>query len=271
MYDFKVIDDVVPYELRKEVYDYIQAQRWYAGYRDMPPLDRVPLEEPAKDLPVAPPHTSIYRAPFAAKPEHLSLHKPIEKLFNCINETAFDGKLKLNGLAEPSPGIYFPKRTPGTANDVKPTAKVPFAENKEQWKIDILEHGAIAYMQGTPYESVRQTRLPHRDWQGDDISSNNHNYFTLMYVANLEWKPEWLAEFTLFSDVYPEDEVSGGLMFEDLSYNRGVGIGWPAAIIDSVPGRIVMQDGRQLHATKAVGETAPELSMHVNFRVTLNN
>jgi hypothetical protein len=88
-----------------------------------------------------------------------------------------------------------------------------------------------------------------------------------MFCANLDWRPEWFGEFTMFEDAHGDIP---GAKYEDLAFNRRIGIGWPKMIIDNKPGRIVLQDGRQLHATRAVGETAPEPTLHINFRVFIN-
>ena len=137
------------------------------------------------------------------------------------------------------------------------------------WNRAIFEQGSIAYMQAQPFESVRQTRIPHRDWKGGHlVTENPERYSTVIFVANLEWKPEWLAEMTLFEDAH--DDVPGAT-FEELHKNRNIGVGYPKEIIANKPGRILVQDGRQLHATRAVGESAPGPSMHINFRVTFKD
>jgi len=110
LYEIKVFDNTVPYSIHKAAYDYLQTQRWYTGYRELPPLDKIPAEDGWPDVTPPQVHHSITRAPFAAKAEHLALHKPIETLFNYINENVFNNKLELNGLAEPSPGLRYPAR-----------------------------------------------------------------------------------------------------------------------------------------------------------------
>lgn len=263
---------MVPYEIHKAAYEYCLTQRWYTGYREMPPLDRVPVEQPEADVTPAPPHRSIIRAPFAAHVNHLKYHLPIKALFEYINENVFDGKMELNGFHEPSPGTKYPARN-RSWGDTKLTAQLPFFDpdipgQDDEWRAAIYGDGSLAYMQAIPFESVRHTRIPHRDWKPGSLETNDKNYSTVMFVANLNWRPEWLAEFTLFEDAYGDVP---GARYEDLKFNRKVGIGHPKALIDNKPGRILVQDGRQLHATKAVGETAPEPAMHINFRVTFKD
>jgi len=250
LYKIRVFDNTVPYDIHKDAYDYLQTKRWYGGHRDLPHLDRVPADNPDVDVhpPVA--HHTISRAVFAAKEEDLLLHPPIQALFDHINKHVFDGKLKLNGLRESSPGINYPERgLLHYGQDAQLTSTVQFRDDSKPWTIDAADNGSIAYLQTHPYETVRTTRIPHRDWYG------------------LVWKPEWSGEFTMFDDT---DETVQGADYKDLSFNRKIAIGWPSSMIDNVPGRIVMQDGRQLHASRAVGENAPEPTLHINFRVTLD-
>jgi hypothetical protein len=253
MYDYKVIDDSIPKDLHKAVYDYCHTQRWYSGYRELPPLDH-PGSEPMNREPHIT-HNSIIRAPFAMGPEHLGLHKPIEDLFNYMNENVFDGKMLLDGFCEPSPGLNYGSRR-WVGSDVGLNAHVPFCEDIEEWKQIICKHGARAYMQAIPFESVRNTRIPHRDWGYKTITDNEDKFSTVMFVANLNWGPNWFGEFTLFADGE-----------NDLYQHKGVGIGYPEVLIANKPGRILVQDGRQLHATKAVSNAAPEPAIHINFRV----
>lgn len=273
IYNHKIIDDAIPLDIHKAAYDYCNAQRWYAGTREVPQLDFCPNVDGHEVDPIPKPaHRSIYRAPFAGVASDLQYHPPIQALFDYMNENVFEGKMVLDGLHEPSPGLYYQARHQ-VRSDVHLTNKVRFydhdyPENYEDWQRTIAKEGSIAYMQGHPYESVRQVRVPHRDWKGDYREVNEEQYCTVMFVANLVWKPEWSGEFTIFNDATGDIP---GAKFEDLRKNRGIGVGWPYLMVDNKPGRIFVQDGRQLHASRYPTEQAPEMTMHINFRVRFNN
>jgi len=271
LYKIDVFDNRIPFSLRKEVYDYIYTQRWYTGYRKLPTLDIDPSKSNVNDSDPPPVHRTITRAPFCGISDHLKYHPPIEKLFHFINQNVFENKLSLDGLREPSPGLKYPGLNWPPISDAQLRNEVPFYEPNHpeldiEWRKYIFENGSIAYMQAQPFESHRQTRIPHRDWAGRSIDENPEGYATVIYIANLNWRPEWFGELTMYENAFGDIP---GTKFEDLYKNRNVGIGYPGAVIENIPGRIVVQDGRQLHATRAVGETAPEPTLHVNFRVRI--
>lgn len=271
IYNHKIIDDAIPYEIHKAVYDYCNTQRWYAGTREIPQLDFVPdIDGHTPDPVPGITHRSIYRAPFAGISSDLNYHQPIKTLFDYMNENVFDGRMLLDGLHESSPGLYYPAKK-DTMSDVYLTCTDEFYNDKnaelfehEPWRKNVAYHGSLAYMQAHPYESVRQVRVPHRDWKGPYRETNDEQYCTVMFVANLEWKPEWSGEFTIFNDAHGDIP---GAKYEDLRKNRDIGVGWPLMMVDNKPGRIFVQDGRQLHASRYPSELAPEMTMHINFRV----
>ena len=261
MYKIEHYDNTVPYEIHKAAYDYCQEQRWYTGYMNMPPIDIDPkANEFKRDLNPYVAETTVYRIAFGADPMALQRHDPILNLFNHINDTLFDGRFEPAGRPEGSSGIALPKPDLNLGHG-ETNVNVPWytGADNEQWKLDVINKGATSYMQAQPYGSIKRDKSIHRDWGGYQLEHNDGEHCTLLFVANLLWKPEWFSEI-----MYYDDDING-------TQNLTSGIGWPALTMPNVPGRVILHDGRRLHTTRPTNIIAPELSQHIGFRVKLKS
>jgi len=251
MYNIEHYDNTVPSDIHQAAYDYCQQQRWYTTLLNMPSVDINPANgEFKRELDPYVGDVSVYRTSFGADAEGLSNHSPILNLFNHINETLFDGKFIVDGRHEGSASLQLSKSDTEWGSGMK--VNVPFytGDEDEAWKLDVIKNGSRAYMQAQPYDPSKRAKSIHRDWGGWQLDHNKGGHYTLLFVSNLIWNPEWLSEI-----VYYEDSDSG--------------IGWPAKIMPNVPGRVILHDGRCLHATRSTAIEAPELSQHIGFRVRL--
>jgi hypothetical protein len=132
--------------------------------------------------------------------------------------------------------------------------------------------GFTCYMAAQPYECVKRTKSIHRDYEtGRTLDENPEGYHTLIFVSNMEWKPSWNGEIMYYEDGPVGDDAfeKHGESFEYGARwaGREESIGWPAAIMPNVPGRVILQDSRWWHSTKPTTVMAPELGQHISFRV----
>jgi hypothetical protein len=242
---YEIKDDVIPTELRKEVWEYIRGLEHYAMLKDAkyPQVGTVIHYRPEenkkeyydKSLPSWNNHF-MHRVTFGNSEEELLIHRhrPIHRLWKAIN-AQFGNKFEIAGDKE---GCY-------AKNDKNLMQRV--------------------YVNVQPNEEIKRSHGVHRD----TIDLNEDKNYTLLYIANMEWYPTWFGELMF----YENDDTCG----DKQQYQKGWGqsrnfdVGYPFATIPSIPGRIIAYDGRILHTTRPVAEWADQFRYSLAFRVRLKD
>lgn len=219
MYTVTHYDNQVPYNIHKAAYDYLQIVKWHSRYRHVPNASIDPSEATTDLLPYVTKKT-VYRS------RVVLTDAPVRDLFNCINEM-FNNKFELNGA--PLGYVNFDN--------------VPETEYDDyQAEADLA--GSMVFVEAEPYETVKRTRIPYRDALLGD------GYYTIVFVANLEWNPVWHAETFFFED--DNEDIGNAFKF-----------------LTNMPGRVTLYDSRVLHNSKPTSVFANELAQRIVFRVKL--
>lgn len=232
-------DNLIPESLRKEVWEYIQKQSFHATRKDKPYpevgtiINYVPADGLTEYLDESTPAVNnqyMHRCVFAQTEEDLDNHQTIKDLWLVMNN-CFGNQFVINGDPE------------GIADDNWGTARV--------------------YVNAQPEETIKRSHAIHRD----TIDLEQDKNFTILYFANLEWYPSWMAENIFYSD----DDTTGDTQQFQKGWGqaRDFGIGYPYAIMSPLPGRILIYDGRALHTTKPTAPWAEAMRYAVVFRVKL--
>lgn len=238
-YSIETFDNVVPEDLRLRVWDYIQHQSFHATRKDVkyPDVGSIIYYTPADGkreymTTEAPSVNSQYmhRCVFGNDEGDLLAHPAILDLWNTIN-MSLGNKYAIAGDPE---GIADRRLE-------NPYARV--------------------YVNAQMDETIKRSHGIHRD----TIDLDEENHYTLLYMANLEWYPTWMAE-----NVFYCDDASTG---DTQQYQKGLGqsrnfeVGYPYSIIPPKAGRVVLYDGRTLHTTKPTAPWAKEMRYAVVFRI----
>jgi hypothetical protein len=258
--DVNVYDNLLSEELRKEVWEYINNQTWYATYKPVGkytstyiPSQEFFIQETHKSMSLRFPTMWMHRTCFSSDEVGLETNHPIIwKLWKTIN-SFFDNKYVIEGCPEDMPVLDNPEWA------------APLTENLE------LEQGWRVYANGQLDESVKRSHGIHRDTI--DIADSTSR--TILYVANLEWYPSWFAECVFYPDD-PMGYTGDHQQFQrkhSLGQGRGFNIGWgdKGKIVSPVPGRIIDYDGRTLHTTRPTAVWANEIRKTIAFRVRLKS
>lgn len=251
------IDNFIPDSFRKEVWNYIQSQIWHVTWKkqlfDYQNYDYVPSQETnwiklnsAKTSP------SMYmpRSCFSSDEDNLEKNHPILfKLWKEIN-SVLGNQFSVKGMPE------------GTIMEIL---------NDPLWEPPIpadptLSNGWRVYANSQPNEIIKRSHGVHRD----SIYLDDDRYYTLLYIANLEWYPSWFAE-NIF---YPDDLDSTGdtQQFQGVvkgNQSRNFPIGWAdnGKIVSPRPGRLILYDSRTLHTTRPSAIWAKEDRKAIVFRL----
>ena len=236
-YYTEVFDNIVPDDLRREVWNYIQQQSFHATRKDVPYpqpgtiINYIPENDKKEYLQEGPAVNNQYmhRCVFGKVDTDLDMYHPtIFKLWETIN-AHFDNKFEIQGDLE------------GIADDKFKMARV--------------------YVNAQPSETIKRTHGIHRD----TINLHETRNFTLLYMANLEWYPSWFAENMFF---YDDDTTGDNQQYQKGNgQSRGFGMGYSYATIHPEPGRVVLYDGRALHTTKPTASWSPQMRYAVVFRL----
>lgn len=234
MYILKSYDSQVPWDIHKAAYDYLQTRQWYSRFRMFPDSNVNPQdEEYKKDLAPYVVKKTVYRTSFGFDHESLQEHMPIAVLFDYINNTLFDSKFELAG---------------------KQLGLTPIDDYPESEHDDCIAdrefRGTVAYMDAQPYEPVKRSRVPYRDWDNDTLDSDQ--YYTIVFVANQYWNPIYHGEMFFYED-------------------GEEGIGQVRDFMCNIPGRVILYDSRTLHNSKPTSTLATELPQRISFRVKLKD
>lgn len=240
--NYNVFDDVISEELQQEVWKYLRSKEHYAMMKDakypnVGTLVHYYPEQNKKEY-LNPELPSVndqfmHRVTFGNSENELAFHHPvILKLWKAINKH-LDNKFEIAGDKE---GCY-------SKNDPKFTQRV--------------------YLNVQPNESIKRSHGVHRD----TIDLAETKNYSLLYLANPEWYPTWFGE-----NIFYENNVDSN---DHQQYQKGwgqsrnFGVGYPFATIPTVPGRLVLYDGRILHTTRPVAEWAETFRYSLVFRIRL--
>jgi len=240
-YKVETYDNLVPQDIQQDVWNYILNQSFHATRKDVSyPLpgsiiNYIPAENKKEYLDDTVPSVNnqyMHRCVFGNNEWDLEFHQPIKNLWNCIN-TGLGNKFVINGDRE------------GIADQKHKMARV--------------------YVNAQPSETIKRSHGIHRD----TIDLNEEKNFTLLYMANPEWYPSWMAENVFYAD---DDTTGDNQQFQKgFGQSRGFGIGYPFAIVPPLSGRVVLYDGRALHTTKPTSSWADQMRYSVVFRIRLKN
>jgi len=230
-------DDLVPDDLRWRVWEYIQNQTFHATRKDVnyPDVGSViyykPIDNKKEYMDETVPSVNnqyMHRCVFGLRGEG---HPVIQELWETINSN-FNNQFLIDGDTE---GIADPKLRPNAYS--------------------------LCYVNAQPSETIKRSHAIHRD----TIDLQQEKHYTILYMANLQWYPTWMAENVFYAD----DESTG----DTQQFQRGFGqsrefnVGYPYAIVPPVAGRVVIYDGRALHTTKPTAPWAEQMRYAVVFRV----
>jgi hypothetical protein len=187
----------------------------------------------------------LHRAPLASDEDSLkSRHLPIYLLWKELN-TQLGGQYEITGNPE------------GMRSDV-PVPEQTDPDLKLGWRVYVNANYNSHIGRGGQGYVHRDTPLEH----------NDDKTVTMLYVANPEWYPSWAGELKF----YPEDP--DGLTGEHQQFNmsdqqqRGYNVGWldKGRVVSTVPGRLIIYDGRCLHGTVPAGGPLETPSIKIVFR-----
>jgi len=230
-YRIDVYDNIIDPGMQSKIWDYLQIQEWHQKW--LPSKQEVNRYRPnkgpswfiAKGMHMG---SSMHRCVLASDEDSLKqLHLPVYLLWKEINRK-LDNQFSLTGLPE---GMYDRETVPPTPTDPN------------------LPTGWRAYVNAAHNVQVAGNGYAHRD----NPNLTQEDLVTILYVVNKEWYPSWGAELRY----YPED--SEGVTQDHQQFNigaeqsRNFNIGWldQGRIVSPVPGRLIVYDGRCLHATTA--------------------
>lgn len=238
LFDIQVHDNLVPLDLQKQVWNYLEQQKWHIFWYPRPALPgklshfrpKEGIKEWVLCYPTWP-NASFHRCCLGRDEEHLkSTHPLISKLWDAINQ-GLNNEYEITGYPEDMFDDEYSKQ---------------HGEDGWGWRV---------YVNGTLGQVNTGTWGPHRDTP--DLEDETS--VTILYCLNLEWYPRWSGEFVFF----PEDPE--GLTGDHQQFNkgehmqhRGYNIGWPdqGRIVSPVPGRTIVFDGRCLHNTNPPSTSA---------------
>jgi hypothetical protein len=235
-YSVEAYDNMVPDDLRWRVWDYIQKQKFHATRKDLayPAVGSVihytPIDGNQEYMDDTVPSVNnqyMHRCVFGVYGEG---HPVILELWDTINQH-FGNRFIIDGDAE---GMADPS---------------------------LEKTYSMCYVNAQPSETIKRSHGIHRD----TIDLDQDKHFTLLYIANLQWYPTWMAENVFYSD----DETTGDTQQFQKGYgqSRGFNVGYPYAIVPPVAGRVILYDGRALHTTKPTAPWADQMRYAVVFRI----
>lgn len=239
-YSVETYDDIVPDDLRWSVWDYIQNQTFHGTRKDISypnPGSAIyykPIDNKKEYLDDSVPSVNnqyIHRCVFGNSDREVEFkHPTIWKLWKTINKH-LDNQFEITGDEE------------GIADK---GLSYPFSR---------------CYCNAQPEETIKRSHGVHRD----TIDMEETKNFTLLYIANLQWYPTWMAENVFFSD---DESTADTQQFQKgRGQSRGFPVGEPFKIITPMPGRVILYDGRTLHTTKPCAPWAEHMRYAVVFRI----
>ena len=267
----KYYDGIIPNTLADNIYEYCQNISWYQewiGYNKMHLSEYIPAQDGKtssrhfldKDLgPMGILNLlrfSMYRHPFAWGEESLQArHSMIYDLWTIINDKVFDGGAEVEGLSESIAGLSGYHKFFKDGTQFRDKYNIPLEQKQIGWK---------AYFNARCAESITGSPIGNRVGQihkdsSADVDPKSDRYYTVLYVVNREWQPDWGADFLYYGDDYTGAK----------HWKHDFDIGWASQVIGNRPGRVIVYPHNQTHLTNPPKQSAPEMSQRVAFRVRI--
>lgn len=269
-----VYDDIINPETHLKVYQWCQRVSWYTrwlGIQDVTGRKIKPINEynPSIDGKINTKHVlgdaqdfqsmltllrfSMYRHPIGWSDDTVKERNPlIYSLWTQINLQLFDGKARIDGIPEPAAGLKGPKPF--------------FIDHKdfhEKYDVPTDQRDFTCYLNARSADQLHGDKIGERVGQihkDTDGSYDGDNYYTVLFVVNIDWQPSWGGEL-----IYYGDEDTG-----DKHWKRGWDIGYPIKIVGNKPGRVVVYKHDQTHSTQSPRSDAPEMTQKIAFRIKVD-
>tara|TARA_B100000212_G_scaffold127001_1_gene95258 strand:- start:2871 stop:3737 length:867 start_codon:yes stop_codon:yes gene_type:complete len=285
MVDVKVYDGLISEDMHSSMYDWAQNVSWYCKWIGMTHLldkkkkllrtgedRRVSIQEYIPELSgkssskhilgaetsiedmIALFRFSMYRHPIGWSNESTQNHcREAWNIFTSINNQIFDGKATLDaGLKEAIAGLSGPTGY--------------FISGKSYYDKYNVERtdaagGFTCYLNGRSTDPMKNDKIGQRNGQmhkdTDPRAKDDDPYYTVLFVLNKEWHPDWGGEITFFND-----EDTGAK-----HWKRGYNLGWPEMVVGNKPGRIIVYKHNTTHISAPPRITAPEITQRLAFRI----
>ena len=280
MNEILVADEIISPEMHKEVYEWGQSVSWYQHWigvnfsKHYPQQKMVPsISEynPSLHGQINARHLlgamsdnmhlkgnekvtwedvmkfSLYRHPIGWSDESVQERNPlIWNLWTIINKHFFDGNGTLDGVPETIGGLKGP-----------PIFYVDKENFYKKYNVPETQNHWTCFLNGRCNERppTRQSKRGgqiHRDTDG----TYNGEYYTVLYITNQEWLPEWGGEL-----VYYDEQKTGST-----HWKHGWDLGWPSDIVGNKPNRVIVFPHDKTHMTLSPKSDAPEMSQKIAFR-----
>lgn len=245
-YPIDVYDNIIPDSSRAAALEYVKSQNWYGYWGALPQqVFHYKLGEDTSwtALKTAARGGGLHRCTLASDEDSLkSNHLPIYAVWRQLNQQ-LDNCYELTGNPEDM-----------NDNSVAPPTADP-----------TLEQGWRVYVNGSYNTTVLNNGYTHRD---TPLEHNDDTSVTMLYVLNKEWYPNWGGEIRF----YPEDTEGESGDHQQFNWGfqqkRGYNVGWldHGRIVSTVPGRLIVYDGRCLHAGSPANSVLENPSVKLVFR-----
>ena len=280
MVDVKVYDGLISEDMHSSMYDWAQNVSWYCKWVGMTHLldmknksgRKVSIQEYIPNLSgkssskhvlgaetsiedmIALFRFSMYRHPIGWD-NHSTLDncKQAWDIFTSINNQIFDNRATLDhGLKEAIAGVSGPKGYFINGQSYYDKYNAPYEK---------AAGGFTCYLNGRSTDPMKDDKIGQRNGQmhkDTDPRAKDHDlYYTVLFILNKVWQPDWGGEITFHSD-----EDTGAT-----HWKRGYNIGWPEMVVGNKPGRIIVYKHNTTHISAPPRITAPEISQRLAFRI----
>ena len=269
MVDVEVYDNLISPELHHKMYDVAQTMSWYCKWisvadGNLPIQEYIPERAKSSSKHILGAETTIedmidlfrfsmYRHPIGWDADSVKKHcEEAYNIFESINSQLFDGKASLDaGLKEAITGLGGPKSY--YINEESYCDKYGVPHHR-------LKDGFTCYLNGRSTDPMKNDRIGGRSGQMHKDSGPvkpDDPYYTVLFVLNKEWQPDWGGELTFFND-----EETGAK-----HWKRGYNLGWPEKIVGHKPGRIIVYKHNTTHTSNPPRVSAPEITQRLAFRI----
>jgi len=256
--DVNIYDGLIGADLHKRVYDWTQSVSYYGGFGGSPPkFDYKPGAE--DHVYPALVRRALFRHPIAADQADVDGRGDLDavmELWDEINTKVFQGRANWHeGLLEGHPGLsgasYSYGDPAGSYAD-----KYGYSKDKVKsgWRIYLNARAATVGVSPT-INMYGVDGAVHRDV--DFEHQGDPGYYTVLFVANLEWLPSWRSDI-----LYYGNEAVG-----EKHWKGDYEIGFPEIISANKPGRIVVAGAHVTHSTLSPAKASAEMSLRMAFRV----
>tara|TARA_B100001175_G_scaffold22366_1_gene16770 strand:- start:3370 stop:4191 length:822 start_codon:yes stop_codon:yes gene_type:complete len=270
MVDVEVYDNLISPELHHAMYDVAQTMSWYCKWitvadGNLPIQEYIPEQANSSSKHILGAETTIedmidlfrfsmYRHPIGWDTDSIKHHcKEAYNIFESINNQLFDGKASLDhGLKEAITGISGPKSYYINEQSYYDKYGVPWHKGKE---------GFTCYLNGRSTDPMNNDRIGGRSGQMHQDSGPfvepDDPYYTVLFVLNKVWQPDWGGELTFFND----DDTGSK------HWKRGYNLGWPEKVVGNKAGRIIVYKHNTTHMSNPPRVSAPEITQRLAFRI----